>query len=220
MVECLEIKGPVKVDDAYLNLSDSELVEKIREENLVAHRVLYERYHPKILKYYTYKMGDDDEMEDRKDLTVDVLERTLESIASGKFKDGPACLNTWIHKVAKNCLIDYRRHEEVIDRGHARYVSRVKPFLPEFKDPLDVLVQREEARDLGTLASRCTELQKNVLLLKLGGFPNSLIAEKLNITLYAVKALYRRAIKGIKRDYAEEFGNKSPESCTEALEAF
>ncbi|OGS20086.1 MAG: hypothetical protein A2252_08645 [Elusimicrobia bacterium RIFOXYA2_FULL_39_19] len=160
-----------------------EIIQKAKNNDLPALEFLCAHFYNRIYNYIHYKV---DNSEDAKDLTNEVFVRMVKSIASqsGDFK-------TWLYKIAANLVIDFYRQKASRKNTMAGYEEFTKTGIstaPAFES-------LEYLEALNTL----TEEQKEVVRLRFAeGFDTNEIAEILQKTPNAVKALQFRAMEKLK----------------------
>lgn len=135
------------------------------------------------------------------DLTAEVFLRVVQDL--GKFEGDEARFRSWVFVIAHHRMVDERRHR-------TRH--------PQTTLELDTLdrtrfggdVEHEAMGNLATSAvedivRRCVPDQRDVLLLRvLGGLTLSETAEVLGKSLGAVKALQRRGVAAVAREFSRE----------------
>ena len=181
--------------------SDSELVQKIKNNDYTAFRTFYELY--KDLTYNVcYRILNN--KDDAEDATQDVFIKVFKSIK--KFR-GDAKLSTWLYQIAVNISLNYARRKKIV------------AFLS-----LDFLLGKEEYFSDTSSASPYAELEKNesemqvqqaidalparqrtaVILQRYEELSYKEIAEVMKTSLSAVESLLHHA----KENLADELLNR------------
>jgi len=181
--------------------SDSELVQKIKNNDYTAFRTFYELY--KDLTYNVcYRILNN--KDDAEDATQDVFIKVFKSIK--KFR-GDAKLSTWLYQIAVNISLNYARRKKIV------------AFLS-----LDFLLGKEEYFSDTSSASPYAELEKNesemqvqqaidalparqrtaVILQRYEGLSYKEITEVMKTSLSAVESLLHHA----KENLADELLNR------------
>jgi RNA polymerase sigma-70 factor (ECF subfamily) len=137
---------------------------------------------------------------DAEDLTAEVFVRVVQDL--GRFEGDEAHFRSWVFVIAHHRMVDDRRRKirhpqttlrlEMLEgRGHGN-------------------VEREALDNLGTdaveaIINRCVPEQREVLLLRVvGGLTLAETAEVVGKSLGAVKALQRRGVAAISREFSRE----------------
>jgi RNA polymerase sigma-70 factor (ECF subfamily) len=161
---------------------------------------IFEKYHPRILRYLTRIVGPDD-AEDLAQVVFDKASRGL-----SRFQ-GRSSLSTWIYRIATNTAIDrsrsaaskYEREHNSFedDSSHESSHASVAPASPV----TDQLVIRKEMRDcVNEYIDNLPPDYKTVIVLsELEGMANKEVAEILGITLDNVKIRLHRARVRLKK---------------------
>ena len=91
-----------------MNTDDKKVSDNSRE----AYAVLYEQYMPKVYRYISFRITDENMAQD---LTSVVFEKALTKFSA--FNPQKASFSTWIFTIARNTVIDhyrvYKKHEDV-----------------------------------------------------------------------------------------------------------
>ncbi len=138
--------------------ADLNLIERIKEGEEEALKVLMEKKIDKLLSFCTRMLGD---REEAKDLCQMVFLRIWEQ--ADKF-DSSYSLNTWIYRIAYNLCIDNIRHKKSVDAMQQRFLQVVKEK-EEFPSPHKDLQEEEIERILIELSENLSPKQKTVFLL-------------------------------------------------------
>ena len=91
------------------NTDDKQVSDNSRE----AYAVLYEQYMPKVYRYISFRIRDENMAQD---LTSIVFEKALTKFNA--FNPQKGSFSTWIFTIARNTVIDhyrvYKKHEDVV----------------------------------------------------------------------------------------------------------
>ena len=183
-------------------LDDRKLVERAREGDRAAFRVLVERYKKKVYFVALDMTGDHHEAED---ISQDVFLKAYGSLP--RFR-GRAGVSTWLYRMTVNACIDRSRKKAwkamkpkgaVLDEIiHQQIESRRTLSHPEHEMER-ALLQQYIRRALDTL----TERERAVFVLRhYHSLPLKEIADCLNVTDGTVKSTLFRAIKRLKEKLA------------------
>ena len=181
-------------------VDETQLIQKAKNGDRNALGQLYDIYHSKIFRYIAYRVGDRALAED---LTAEVFVTMVKKLHS--FQDRGRPLLTWLYTIAGNIIkMHYRKHKHV----------ELNPFSEEMIDqqatPDQVTDKRLTHANLLAQLPRLTEEQGQVIVLKfMDGFSNREIAQVLDKTEGAIKALQHRALQTLKGFLVEEASYES-----------
>jgi RNA polymerase sigma factor (sigma-70 family) len=184
-------------------VSDSELVRRVRRDDERAFEVLYHRYHRRITAYIFGMVHDHGRSEDiAQDVFVSALRRMRET-------DRPIAFKPWVYEIAKNACIDQfrrsRRAEEVsydADEGlgaadYGRLVS--KDAMPEAQ-----LESKTRLDHLRGAFGGLSETHHEILVMReLEGLSYREIGERLGMSRPSVESTLFRARKRLTEEYEE-----------------
>jgi RNA polymerase sigma-70 factor (ECF subfamily) len=168
------------------------LVERARELDRKALSELCVYFYPKIFRYVFYRVKT---REDAEDITSEVFVRVVRSIdrQRGSFQ-------AWIFRIASNLVIDYYRRRAREEKALMRRDGEPAQDDPA-KDTERILTREKLVEAMSGL----TEEQQQVVSLKfLEGYDNSEIAEIMDKTVGAVKALQFRALVALRKTIGGE----------------
>lgn len=137
---------------------DLKLMERIKEGDEDALRILMESKIDKLHSFCTRLIGD---REEAKDLCQMVFLKIWEQ--ADRFNPS-FTLNTWLYKIAYNLCIDTLRHKKSVDQMEKRYLEAVR-VEKKTVSPLSELEQEEIERILKELSSELTPKQRAVFIL-------------------------------------------------------
>jgi RNA polymerase sigma factor (sigma-70 family) len=159
---------------------------------------LYDEFMPKVFRYISYKMNDQQITED---LTSTVFERAL--LSFDKYSSDNGAFSTWIFSIARNTLIDYYRTNKV-----KQQVSLDEAIEVSSRDlsPQEEVEKRAEQECLKGCLSRLPGDDQEIIQLKFAGeFNNRQIAKMLRLSESNVGVRLFRALKKLREDFNESW---------------
>ena len=174
------------------SISEAALVERAAARDPDAIAKLYDLYAPKIQSFIYHRTSDPFVTED---LTGQVFLQMLEAMRGGK--GWRTSFSGWIYRIAHNLVVDYYRK-----RSQATYTSiDDAPTLSNGdSDPYQTAAAKLENDALLRAINQLTEEQAQVITLRfLEGYSISEVADMLNKTEGAVKALQFRGMASLRR---------------------
>ena len=152
---------------------------------------LYERYHADIHHFVLSRVADDDRAEDITSQVFLNALRGLPGYRSGSFRG-------WLYRIARNAIADsYRRQpSETIDGTIADH-SAPQP------GPLAIVEAREAREELRRIICQLSGSQQAIIRLRLDGFTGQEIADRLGMSLGAVKSAQFRSFEKIRELMAD-----------------
>lgn len=153
--------------------------------------MIYDRYEVRIYTYIYRRIGDQALAED---LTGQVFLKMLEAIRNRKAWH--SSFSGWLYRIAHNIVIDHYRQ-----RTNQQHVSLDdEPTLPALDETPDQAVELKlDVERLRAAIARLTEEQAEVVSLRfLEGYSISEVAEMMNKTEGAIKALQYRAVANLR----------------------
>jgi RNA polymerase sigma-70 factor, ECF subfamily len=178
-------------------LDDAEAQQLVRAAQQYDDRALariYQMYSDRIFRYVFFRIGERNRAED---LTGEVFVRLLENLRN--FRLGAhghsLALTGWIFRIAHNLVIDEYRRQRVREEVDSLADSEEDTIDPDMS--LDFQLTRA---DLQSALRRLTDDQQTVILLRFDqGMSSGEVAQILDKTETAVKALQRRALAALQR---------------------
>jgi len=151
---------------------------------------LYEEYLPRIYRYMALRMQNQTEAED---LAEQVFLKALESSPSFKWRGAP--ISSWLFRIARNQVIDYRRTDK------SKRTLPLNEFLvSDTMDPEMAAERDSDIRQLIQAVGQLTQAQRDVIELRFaGGLSISEVADILRKSPGAVKALQHSALATLRR---------------------
>ena len=170
-------------------LTDEELVERIKDGDGEALDTLIRAYLPKVHNRVRNLVPE----ADADDVTQDIFMSLVDCI--GNFQ-GKSAFATWFHRISMNKVADYHR------RTSRR---REQPTEDQTHETIDPWKAMNEELIVKETLMKLPEKHRQILLLRFAeGLSFTEIAEKLNLTYEATRSRYRRAIEAardiMKRD--------------------
>jgi RNA polymerase sigma-70 factor (ECF subfamily) len=165
-------------------------------------------YAPRVYNLARKMLGSD---EDAEDITQEVLLKAIRKLPSFR---GDAALGTWLHRIAVNAVLGYRRkkatrHEHSVEDplddldSTGRAASGTTP-------PENELVQRETKQLIEKAIDTLPDKYRRVYVLAdVEELPNADIANRLGLSLPAVKSQLHRARAMMRTALASHFDDNS-----------
>jgi RNA polymerase sigma-70 factor, ECF subfamily len=176
-------------------LSDS-LIAQAQAGNSDALTTLYEQYKQPIYGYFYYKIGDAQSAED---LTGELFLRVIENLPKYRQRDVP--FRAWLFRIASNMAVDYFRKMNV--RNHLPLDERVTA---DQESAPDIITEQRLTGDrLKAALQQLTSNQSDVIILRfVADMPIKQVAQVLNKSESAVKALQARALEALQHILAPQ----------------
>jgi RNA polymerase sigma-70 factor (ECF subfamily) len=162
---------------------------------------VYEEFQPKILRYLSRLMGDDD----AEDIAQEVFEKV--SLALDGF-EGRSKLSTWVYRIATNTALDRVRSPSFKRSLERTTLEAIKAFestnvwTTEPENPTDQkFIRKEMSQCIREYIDKLSPDHRTVIILKeLEGFKNREIADILQVSLDTVKTRLHRARGALKKE--------------------
>ncbi len=175
---------------------DQKIYEQAKQLDVQALGLIYDRYSPDIYSYIYHRVASPNAAED---LTSQTFMRMLEAVRKGN--PWRTSFTGWLFRIAHNIVIDYyRRHDK------QQYVNiEAMPYLASQQDTPDQIVhKRLHNQDLLAAINKLTEEQAQVVTLRfLEGYSIAEVAQIMDKTEGAIKALQYRAVRSLNRILTE-----------------
>jgi RNA polymerase sigma-70 factor, ECF subfamily len=189
-----------------VGLTAADLAGARRREPAAVSRV-YTAYAPALFRFFLAAVGDRPTAED---LTGDVFKSAIEDLP--RFRGPVEALGGWLFRIARHDLSDYRR------RQVRNLVQPLEDLLEEAAaaggavDPEELALDRVEGHRVLAALRQLTSDQREVLLLRLvANLTAPEVAEILNKSTDAVKALQHRGLASLARLLGATNDTSSPE---------
>ncbi len=184
-----------------ISKDEPELITRVADGDRAAFRVLFDRHASQVQTLCRRLLGNND---DAQEVAQDVFVSLWQKAATLR---GESRLSTWLHRVAVNKAINFRKSGKLF--------SRFRQILSIDTEELDLAEQlpapessrpdrqREKQRarvDLAELMATLPERQRDVYLLhKLEGLSYQEVCRELGLTQAAVESLMHRAKAGLHK---------------------
>jgi RNA polymerase sigma-70 factor (ECF subfamily) len=155
---------------------------------------VYDRYHPVIYRYVSYRVGDPLQAED---IASDVFMRLLEAISSRRAPNSN--LRAWLLATAGHAVNDHFR------KSYRQPLTDLNDSLPDPGiDPQVDVEHHERQSKLRVAVADLTPEQQHVLALRFGeGFSLEETASAMKKNVNAIKQLQLRALAALNRKIGE-----------------
>lgn len=141
---------------------------------------------------YIYRQVSD--METARDLTADVFTRFLQAVEQGNGPDDH--VKAWLYRTAHNIVVDHYRRQQ-----HRRHLPLEEELLQGDADPAGSASVNLESERARTALQALTDEQQEVIILKyLEGLSNAEVAEVVEKSIGAIKALQHRGLAALRRE--------------------
>jgi RNA polymerase sigma-70 factor (ECF subfamily) len=162
---------------------------------------VYEEFQPKILRYLSRLMGDDE----AEDITQQVFEKV--NLALDRF-EGRSKLSTWVYRIATNTAKDrfrspsFKLSLEYTPLETIKAFESAKVWTIEAENPTDQeFIRKEMSQCVREYIDKLSPDHRTVIILKeLEGFKNREIADILQVSLDTVKTRLHRARAALKKE--------------------
>ncbi|MEK6650632.1 MAG: RNA polymerase sigma-70 factor [Bacteroidota bacterium] len=182
--------------------SDTQLLERTRESDEEAFRLLFERYQPILFRTMLASVRDPDEAHD---LVQETFVRVWQH--RGSLRPGLPFLG-YVLRIARNQLRDAAKRREVREK----YASKIFQPSPSAGDDPDEALQlrllEEALSDIVRtfLPDKCREV---FLLSRLEGWTNAEIAERLGISPKTVENQITKALRIVRARLSDRYGPRA-----------
>ena len=178
------------------NISTPKNETKVSEAGSEAFAELYEQFMPKVYRYVTFRIRDENMAQD---LTAAVFEKAFAKFDG--FNPQKASFSTWIFTIARNTVIDhyrvYGKHEELVPDVEAKTNA-------QYPSPEEEAILAENTRKLRQFISHLNKREQEAIVLKYSnGMSNREIAQILNLTESNVGSILCRTIGKLRKSFVE-----------------
>jgi RNA polymerase sigma-70 factor, ECF subfamily len=173
-------------------VTDTDLLERVRDSDMEAFRMLFERYQPIVFRHTLYRTG-------QIDLSHDVVQETFTKVWERRQSLKPRLsFLAYALRISVNLVRDAAKHRKVRERLQS-FVP--PPVLSEGDDPAEVfqviaLQERISAVINQDLTERCRQI---FLLSRFEEKPHKEIAEMLGISVRTVEHQISHALKVLRK---------------------
>ena len=166
------------------------------DDSREAYAVLYEQFMPKVYRYISFRISDDNMAQD---LTSVVFEKALTKFDG--FNPQKASFSTWIFTIARNTVIDhyrvYKKHGDVVTNIEIKTTT-------QYPSPEDEAIKAENTKKLRNFLSRLNKREQEAIILKYSnGMSNREIGEVLHLTESNVGSILCRTIRKLRDSFVE-----------------
>lgn len=175
--------------------TDKEIIERVRNSDKEAFRLLFERFQPALFRYVLYRLRDTDAAHD---VVQDTFVRVWQHRSSLK-PDAPFL--PYVLRIGSNLVLDNVKYREV----RRRLEEEVPPIaVSELDSPeqfLHLTLLEEKVSEVvwTKLPERCRRV---FLLSRMEGMSNAEIAARLGVSVKTVENQMTRALKTLRRHLA------------------
>lgn len=186
-------------------VNDDDFLKRISEGDNLAFKELFVLYKDKVLQIcYRFILN----QEDAEEVMQDVFLEVHRSISSFR---GDASFSTWLYRIATTKSLDELKRQNRKKRIHLIKKSLGLDSLfntaSENPTPDSILETKESIKRIKQALDSLPEQQRIAITLsKIDGASNALVAEIMDITIFAADSLIYRA----KKNLIKYFENKSP----------
>lgn len=170
--------------------------QKVAEATAEVFSRFYEQYMPKIFRYISFRISDQNLAED---LTSVVFEKALTKFNS--YDSEKANFSTWVFSIARHTLIDHFRsnHGSQMVPLDSSFAANLESSSPE-----EEAVKSEECRILRQCITRLASNEREIISLKFGAeMTNRQIAQTLGLSESNVGVILYRAVRKLKDKFNE-----------------
>ncbi len=173
-------------------ITESQLLEKARDSEMEAFRVLFEKYQPVVFRYVVFYTR-------KADIAHDIVQETFINVWNHRSSLKPhLSFLAYVLRISGNLLRDYVKHLKVRER---LVDALPNPSLSEGDDPeealhLRILEEKIDAIIKTALPQRCREV---FLLSRLEGKTNREIAEIFRVSVRTIEHQISYALKILRK---------------------
>ena len=175
------------------NESERQLLERLRDSDQEAFRILFEKYQPVLFRFVLHSLH---EADDAHDVVQETFVRIWDRRASLK-PELP--LLALLFRMSRNLVRDRAKHQAVRKRLEPDVPSSMHPSAENPEETLhgSVLEERINTIVRTKLPAKCREV---FLLSRVEGMSNAEISERLGITVKTVENQITRGLKILRRE--------------------
>jgi RNA polymerase sigma factor (sigma-70 family) len=185
------------------NMTDEQLIDRVRQGHSDAYRVLVER-HKGYIYTLIYRMVP--HKETAEDLTQEVFVKLFRSLAHFR---GDAKFTTWLYRMTTNLVTDFRRSQK--RKPYEALLDKMKGWFTDAREqPEEIALLKDEQERMQALLSELPD--KYRLIMYLFHYKQLSYQEMANATGLPVKTLETRLYRGkalLKEKWLEVNSNES-----------
>lgn len=201
------LNAPVRRES---DINELELLAKVAQGDRSAFKALFDAHSNHVYSVCFRMLGNPGDAEE---ISQDVFLTLWQKANSVR---GEAKLSTWLHRVAVNKSINYRKRGGVFSRIKqimsidTEEISLAEQLpAPDSERPDMKLESREAGEQLTDLMKELPERQREIYLLhKLEGLSHKEIAEEMDLSLSSVESLMHRAKQNLQKVMLKRFKNR------------
>ena len=173
-----------------MSQDEARLAHRAKAGDPAAFSEIYDRHQPAIYRYIFYRVGSEPAAED---LCSEVFTRMVEHIDGYTYQGRP--LVAWLYTIARNLVNDHHR------RGaRAEHVPLDEGLEGNVPNPEGEAALALDAERLAAALEELTDGQRQVIILRfLEGLDNAAVAQIVDKSYGAVKALQHRGLAALRR---------------------
>jgi RNA polymerase sigma-70 factor (ECF subfamily) len=169
---------------------EKKLIQRAKRGDPTAFTEIYDECQPAIYRYIFYKVGDTATAED---LTSEVFVRLVEKIDHFTYRGRP--LLAWLYTIARNLITDHHRRNQKMPQFELD-----EQIIVDAIDVEEIVEDELSVRQVVAAISYLTEDQRQVVVLRfVEGLDNATVAQTLDKSINAVKALQHRGLASLRR---------------------
>ena len=174
--------------------NEQRLIAQAQKGDEEAVTLLYETHVDAIFQYIRYRV---DSKSTAEDLTSEVFLRMVRGLAG--YRDQGLPFRAWIFRIAANLIIDYYRQ-----RKKGSDIPLSDEHESDETDPFERMAQSEEQQQLQLAIRTLPEAYQDLLLLRfVENLPHTEIAQIMNKSADALRAMQHRALKALAEQYTQ-----------------
>ena len=169
---------------------EARLIRRAKDGDPAAFAEIYDEHQPAIYRYIFYRVACEATAED---LCSEVFTRLVEHIDGFSYQGQP--LIAWLYTIARNLINDHHRRG-----GRAEQVVLDETLEADVPDPEGMANLALNQERLAAALEELTDAQRQVILLRfLEGLDNRTVAQIVDKSYGAVKALQHRGLASLRR---------------------
>ncbi|MCQ2229889.1 MAG: RNA polymerase sigma-70 factor [Bacteroidales bacterium] len=172
-----------------VNITDTELIDKMSSGNEMAFRMLFDRYYTPLSVYADKILND-------MDASIDIVQALFVNIYENRKEIKVSNVRSFLYQSVQNRCLNELKHRKVI----TNYSAQVYTFSSEETNETDELIEVSEleaqlANAINQLPEQCRKIFE---MSRFDGISNGEIAERLNISKRTVETQISKALKFLR----------------------